>query len=49
MTTTSQVAPPVGFELETNGFQFYAIVNLDKTFPNTCIACFCWVRPKIQT
>ena len=25
-------APPVGFELETNGFQFYAIIaNLDKT------------------
>ena len=21
-------APPVGFELETNGFQFYAIANL---------------------
>ena len=24
-------APPVGFELESNGFQFYAIANLDKT------------------
>ena len=24
-------APPVGFELETNGFQLYAIANLDKT------------------
>ena len=24
-------AQPVGFELETNGFQFYAIANLDKT------------------
>ena len=24
-------APPVGFELETNCFQFYAIANLDKT------------------
>ena len=24
-------APPVGFELETNGFQFYGIANLDKT------------------
>ena len=24
-------APLVGFELETNGFQFYAIANLDKT------------------
>ena len=24
-------APPVGFEPETNGFQFYAIANLDKT------------------
>ena len=24
-------APPVGFELETNGFQFYAIGNLDNT------------------
>ena len=24
-------APPVGFELETNGLQFYAIANLDKT------------------
>ena len=23
--------PLVGFELETNGFQFYAIANLDKT------------------
>ena len=23
--------PPVGFELETNGFQFYATANLDKT------------------
>ena len=23
--------PPVGFELETNCFQFYAIANLDKT------------------
>ena len=23
--------PPVGFELETNGFQFYDIANLDKT------------------
>ena len=23
-------APPVGFDLETNGFQFYAITNLDK-------------------
>ena len=23
--------PQVGFELETNGFQFYAIANLDKT------------------
>ena len=25
----SQVTPPVGFELETNGFQFNAIANLD--------------------
>ena len=24
-------APQVGFELETDGFQFYAIANLDKT------------------
>ena len=24
-------APPAGFELETNGFQFYALANLDKT------------------
>ena len=24
-------APPVGFELETNSFQFYAIANLYKT------------------
>ena len=24
-------APQVGFELETNCFQFYAIANLDKT------------------
>ena len=24
-------APPVGFALETNGFQFYAVANLDKT------------------
>ena len=24
-------APPVGFELEINDFQFYAIANLDKT------------------
>ena len=24
-------APPVGFELETNGVQLYAIANLDKT------------------
>ena len=24
-------APPVVFELEINGFQFYAIANLDKT------------------
>ena len=24
-------APPVGFELETNSFQFYAVANLDKT------------------
>ena len=24
-------APQVGFELETNSFQFYAIANLDKT------------------
>ena len=24
--------PPVGFELEINGFQFYAIANLDKTY-----------------
>ena len=24
-------APPVGFELETNGFEFHAIANLDKT------------------
>ena len=35
ITTTvreeSQVTPQVGFELETNGFQFYAIANLDKT------------------
>ena len=23
--------PPVGFELATNGIQFYAIANLDKT------------------
>ena len=23
--------PQVGFELETNGFQIYAIANLDKT------------------
>ena len=23
-------APPVGFKLETNGFQLYAIANLDK-------------------
>ena len=28
---TPQRAPPVGFELEINGFQFYAIANLDKT------------------
>ena len=40
ITTTvweeSQVtrAPPVGFELETNGFQFYAIANLDTTSLN---------------
>ena len=27
-------APQVGFELETNGFQFYVIANLDKTSPN---------------
>ena len=36
ITTTvreeSQVTPQVGFELETNGFQFYAIANLDKTY-----------------
>ena len=25
------MAPPVGFELKTNGFQFYVIANLDKT------------------
>ena len=25
--------PQVGFELETNGFQVYAITNLDKTSP----------------
>ena len=24
-------APPVGFELATNGIQFFAIANLDKT------------------
>ena len=30
--TTS--VPPVGFELETNSFQFYAIANLDKTSLN---------------
>ena len=24
-------APAVGFELETNSFQFFAIANLDKT------------------
>ena len=28
-------APPPGFELETNGFQFYAIATLDKTSPRT--------------
>ena len=27
-------APPVGFELATNGIQFYAIANLDKTSRN---------------
>ena len=26
-------APPVGCELATNGIQFYAIANLDKTNP----------------
>ena len=24
-------APPIGFELATNGIQFYVIANLDKT------------------
>ena len=28
-------APPLGFELETNSFQFYAIANLDKTINTT--------------
>ena len=40
ITTTvreeSQVTPQVGFELETNGFQFYAIANLDKTSQILC-------------
>ena len=36
ITTTARIpghttrAPPIGFELETNGFQFYAIANLNK-------------------
>ena len=42
ITTTvreeSQVTPQVGFELETNGFQFYAIANLDKTSFQLCIS-----------
>ena len=31
--------PPVGFELETNRFQFYAIANLDKTSLTTARSC----------
>ena len=29
--------PQVGFELETNSFQFYAIANLDKTLMEQAI------------
>ena len=29
-------APPVGFKLETNGFQFYAIANLDNIYMTHC-------------
>ena len=35
-------APPVGFELETNCFQFYAIANLDKTSRHS-LSCTCLV------
>ena len=31
LETVTARASPVGFELKTNGFQFYAIANLDKT------------------
>ena len=35
-------APPVGFELETNGIQFYAIANLDKTSYLECSSPRAW-------
>ena len=35
MSRESTRAPPFGLELETNGFQFYAIANLNKTINTT--------------
>ena len=34
-------APPVGFEVGTYGFQFFAIANLDKTSLLWCLTCLC--------
>ena len=39
-------APQVGFELETNCFQFYAIANLDKT---SLYAVICYKKAVICT
>ena len=41
-------APPVGFELETIGFQFYAIANLDKTTGIWNIMCILFISAKLQ-
>ena len=35
--------PTVGFKLETNGFQFYAIANLDKTFLSQLMSWLFWI------
>ena len=38
-------APQVGFELTTNGIQFYVIANLDKTHCNPTVGHGQWLRP----
>ena len=39
------MVPPVGFELATNGIQFYAVANLDKTSLKQHLQYFLYYAP----